>query len=112
MLKNFLNPKGHQNPTNGSKVTAILLKGWLLPIGGAWCTSDKGAHSYTFPKFFIYSKLIEARDTRFGSFSTKYYKDYQKKEGCGLNKAVYKEPSLPAIEVVLYVVYNIIIIII
>ena len=35
MIKNFLNPKGHQNPISGSKVTAILLKGWILPIGGA-----------------------------------------------------------------------------
>ena len=35
VIKNFLNPKEHQNPTNGSKVTAILLKGWILPIGGA-----------------------------------------------------------------------------
>jgi hypothetical protein len=35
VIKNFLNPKDHQNPINGSKVTAILLKGWILPIGGA-----------------------------------------------------------------------------
>ena len=35
MIKNFLNPEGHQNQINGSKVTAILLKGWILPIGGA-----------------------------------------------------------------------------
>ena len=35
MIKNFLNPEGHQNPISGSKVTAILLKGWILPIGGA-----------------------------------------------------------------------------
>jgi hypothetical protein len=35
VIKNFLNPKGHQNPINGSKVMAILLKGWILPIGGA-----------------------------------------------------------------------------
>ena len=33
--KNFLNPKGHQNPISGSKVTVILLKGWIFPIGGA-----------------------------------------------------------------------------
>jgi hypothetical protein len=36
MIKNFLNPKGHQTPFSGSKVTAILLKRWILPIGGAW----------------------------------------------------------------------------
>ena len=35
MIKNFLNPEGHQNPISGSKVTAILLKVWILPIGGA-----------------------------------------------------------------------------
>ena len=35
MIKNFLNPEAHQNPINGSKVTAILLKGWISPIGGA-----------------------------------------------------------------------------
>ena len=34
MIKNFLNPEGHQNPIIGSKVTAILLKGCILPIGG------------------------------------------------------------------------------
>ena len=35
MIKIFLNPEWHQNPTSGSKVLAILLKGWILPIGGA-----------------------------------------------------------------------------
>ena len=35
VMKNFLNPEGHQNPISGSKVTAILLKGGILPIGGA-----------------------------------------------------------------------------
>ena len=35
VTKNFLNPEGHQNPISGSKVTAILLKGWILLIGGA-----------------------------------------------------------------------------
>ena len=29
----FLNPEGPQNPSSGSKGTAILLKGWILPIG-------------------------------------------------------------------------------
>ena len=31
----ILNPEGHPNRTTGSKVTAILLNGWILPIGGA-----------------------------------------------------------------------------
>ena len=35
VIKTFLNPEGHQNRISGSKVTAILLKGWILPIGGA-----------------------------------------------------------------------------
>ena len=35
MIKNFPNPEGHQNPIGGSKDMAILLKGWILPIGGA-----------------------------------------------------------------------------
>ena len=39
MLTNKLNlvptSIGHQNPISGSKVTAILLKGCILPIGGA-----------------------------------------------------------------------------
>ena len=34
VIKNSRNPKGHQNPISGSKVTAILLKQWILPIGG------------------------------------------------------------------------------
>ena len=35
MIKKFLNPEGHQNPISGSKVKAILLIGWIWPIGGA-----------------------------------------------------------------------------
>jgi hypothetical protein len=31
---NFLNPEGHQNRITGSKVTAILVKGQILPTGG------------------------------------------------------------------------------
>ena len=30
----LLYSEGHQNHITGSKVTAILLKGWILPIGG------------------------------------------------------------------------------
>jgi hypothetical protein len=33
-MTNFLNPEGHQKRIIGSKVTAILLSGWILPIGG------------------------------------------------------------------------------
>ena len=35
VIKNFLNPEVHQNPISGSKVTVILLTGWILPIGEA-----------------------------------------------------------------------------
>ena len=42
VIKHILNPKGHQNPISGSKVTAILLKGWILPIGGA--SAGEGQH--------------------------------------------------------------------
>ena len=34
VIKNFLNPKGHQNTIGGCKGTAILLKGWIWSIGG------------------------------------------------------------------------------
>ena len=35
IFKEILNPKEHPNRITGSKVTAILLNGWILPIGGA-----------------------------------------------------------------------------
>jgi hypothetical protein len=35
IFKAILNPEGHPNPITGSKVTAILLKRLILPIGGA-----------------------------------------------------------------------------
>jgi hypothetical protein len=34
IIKKYLNPEDHQNTFSGSKVTAILLKGWIWPIGG------------------------------------------------------------------------------
>ena len=33
VIKNCLNPEGHHSPISDSKVTAILLKGWIWPIG-------------------------------------------------------------------------------
>ena len=48
MIKNFLNPEGHQNRINGSKVTAILLKGWISPIGGA--STVEGLRSTGLPR--------------------------------------------------------------
>ena len=35
IFKEILNPEWHSNRISGSKVTAILLNGWILPIGGA-----------------------------------------------------------------------------
>ena len=35
VIKTFFNPEGHQNCIGGSKVMAILLKWWILPIGEA-----------------------------------------------------------------------------
>ena len=35
IFKEILISKGHPNRITGSKVTAILLNGWILPIGGA-----------------------------------------------------------------------------
>ena len=34
VIKNLLNPEGHHNLISDSKVTAILLNCWILPIGG------------------------------------------------------------------------------
>ena len=54
VIKNFLNLEGHQHPIIGSKVTAILLKGWTSPIGGA--SAVKGLRSTGLPPlvFFTY----------------------------------------------------------
>ena len=48
MILNFLNPEGHQNPINGSKVTTILLKERILPIGGA--SAVEGLQSTGLPR--------------------------------------------------------------
>ena len=34
IFKKILNLEGHLNRITGSRVTAILLNGWILPIGG------------------------------------------------------------------------------
>ena len=34
VIKTFLGPEGYQNHISGSKVTAFLMKGLILPIGG------------------------------------------------------------------------------
>jgi hypothetical protein len=51
VIKTFLNPEGHQNPINGSKVTAILLMGWILPVGGA--SAVEGLQSMGLPRLVL-----------------------------------------------------------
>ena len=71
MIKNFLNPEGHQNPIIGSKVTAILLRGGYLPIGGASareglllqpaqqaCLCTTLLKNMIFHNFFVYPKFF------------------------------------------------------
>ena len=51
-IKTFLNPEGHQHRITGSKVTAILLKRWILPIGGA--SSVEGLRSTGLPRLVFF----------------------------------------------------------
>ena len=51
VIKTFLNPDGHQNCITGSKVTAILLKWWILPIGGA--SAMEGLRSTGLPRVVV-----------------------------------------------------------
>ena len=39
----ILNLEGHPNCTTGLRVTAILLNGWILPIGGASSVEGLGS---------------------------------------------------------------------
>ena len=48
VIISFLNPEGHQNCNSGLKVTAILLKGRILPINGA--SSVEGLQSTGLPR--------------------------------------------------------------
>ena len=40
IIKETLNLEGHPNPITGSKVSVMMLNGWILPFGGA--SSVKG----------------------------------------------------------------------
>ena len=51
VITSFLNPEGHQNPISGSKMTTILLKGWILPIGGA--SAVEGLRSTGLPRLVL-----------------------------------------------------------
>ena len=44
----ILNFEGHQNCITGSRVTAILLNGWILPVGGA--SAVEGLRSTGLPR--------------------------------------------------------------
>ena len=48
VVKTFLDPEGHQNRISGSKVRAILLEGWIFPIGGA--SAVEGLRSRGLPR--------------------------------------------------------------
>ena len=54
-VKTFLNPEGHHNSIFGSKVMVILLKGRILPIGGADPSRGigKGLRSMGLPRLVI-----------------------------------------------------------
>ena len=56
VIQNFLNPEGLQNPFNGSKVTVILLKGWISPIGGA--SAVEGLQSTGLPRLVYIDALF------------------------------------------------------
>ena len=46
IFSDILNPEGHQNCCIGSKVTTILLNGWILPTGGASLGRVSTLHYY------------------------------------------------------------------
>ena len=52
-----MNHVGHQNPKSGSIVTAILLKGWILPIGGA--SAVEGLRSTRLPRLVLKNELFQ-----------------------------------------------------
>ena len=55
-IKTFLNLEGHHNRITGSKVTANLLKGWILSIGGA--SALEGLRSKGLPRLVIISHIL------------------------------------------------------
>ena len=56
VIKSFLNPEGHQNPISGSKVTAILLKVWIWPIGEASAGRVCNQRGYPVSSSFVREK--------------------------------------------------------
>ena len=53
----ILNLEGHQNCNTGLRVMAILLKGWILPIGGASAMEGLLSTGPT-PSSFLYSQYF------------------------------------------------------
>ena len=49
----ILNLEGHPNRITGSKVTAILLNGWILPIGEASAVEDLLSMGPTPSSFYL-----------------------------------------------------------
>ena len=62
ILKKILNLGGHPNCITGSKVTAILLDGWILPIGGA--SAVKGLHLQPAQQTCLITRWVGPLDNR------------------------------------------------
>ena len=50
----ILNLEGHQNCITGSRVTVILLNGWILPIGGTSAVEGVLSTGPTTSSFFVF----------------------------------------------------------
>ena len=79
----FINPHfvdilGHQNPINGSKVTAILLKGWILPVSGASVSAVEGLQSAGLPCVVLYALQPSGNTNQ--SFMGAFIKEYLVKQ--------------------------------
>ena len=65
MIKIFWNTKGLKNPLSGSKVTAILPEGWILPFGGASVVEGLRLHpaqqAFLFMDTFKYPAFLNAK---------------------------------------------------
>ena len=56
IFKEILNLEGHPNCIAGSKVTGILLNGWILPPKNGWSFSGEGSASAACaPGLFVYT---------------------------------------------------------
>ena len=68
IFQEILNLEGQPNRITGSRLTAILLNGWILPLGGA--SAVEGLRSMGLPRLVIYisSYLNRATLSSFGWF--------------------------------------------